>query len=72
MDEVYTSIVDLPTSIGGYTIRDKNGDYNIVINARLSFERQARTYKHELNHILNGDFYKAEASGLIEIHAHQK
>ena len=72
MDEIYTSVVDLPTSIGGYTIRDNNGDYNIILNARLSYERQARAYRHEMKHIVNGDFFKSETTDLIEIRAHKE
>lgn len=70
MDEIVTRILCLPTSINGYTIRDRNGDYNVYINSRLSFERQLMTYQHELKHVLNGDFNKSGSADLIEIHAH--
>lgn len=70
MDEIVTRIIGLPTSINGYTIRDRNGDYNVYINSNISFEHQLLTYQHEINHILNGDFTKSGSADLIEIHAH--
>lgn len=70
MDEIYTRLVNLPTTINGYTVCDKNGDYNIFINARISHEARLETYKHELNHIKRGDFQSNARVGLIEIHAH--
>lgn len=71
MDEVYTTLLDLPTTIRGYTVRDMNGDYNICINARISQENRLKAYKHELKHIKRGDFAKSGSADLIEIFAHQ-
>lgn len=70
MDDVITRFIDLPTTIGGYTLRNQDGDYNIVINSRMSREKQLETYRHELDHIQNGDFHSTKTADLIEIHAH--
>lgn len=70
MDEIYTRLFNLPTTIRGYTVRDKNGDYNICINARISHEDQLEAYEHELKHIKLGDFQRSASADLIEIYAH--
>ena len=72
MDDIFTYLMDMPTTISGYTVRDRNGDYNVFLNSRLSYERRAIAYKHEVEHIQEGDFYKTESADLIEIHAHKK
>lgn len=72
MNDVITVLANLPPTIGGYALRDLNGDYTIVLNARMSRERQLETYRHELKHILHDDFSNTRSADLIEIRAHQK
>jgi len=36
--------------------RDADGNYNIYINARLSFDVQQDAIAHELSHVEHGDF----------------
>ncbi len=63
-------LVDLPHGIRGYTKKNKDGSYTIMINARLSSEMQVTTYDHEIKHIENGDYdYNAEVNQ-IEVHRH--
>ena len=71
MDEIYTTLYDLPTSIRGFTVRDRNGDYNICLNARISYEDRLEAYEHELKHIKHGDFQRSASADLIEIFAHR-
>lgn len=71
MDEIITKLINLPTKVYGYTVRDKDGDFNIYLNARISHESMVETYKHELDHI-NGDNFQSRASAdLIEICTHE-
>lgn len=70
MDEIITRLADLPTTIAGYTVRDAVGDFTIILNSRLTEERQKETLEHELEHIQNGDFSSNRPVGLIEIYAH--
>lgn len=70
MEEIYTRLIDLPTTIRGYTVRDKEGDYNIYLNTRISQEARLETYEHELKHIEQGDFQRCTKADLIEIFAH--
>ena len=48
-------LMDLPTRIHGFVCLGSDFSPCIVINARLSVEQQKKTYKHEMNHIINGD-----------------
>ena len=71
MDNIRTIFVDLPNTIGGYTI-SKDDFYTIVLNQNLCYERNESTYLHELDHIKNGDFDKCCSADLIELYAHKK
>lgn len=70
MDDIYTKLIDLPTRVRGYTVRDKNGDFCIVLNARINQESRIKTYEHEVKHIKRGDFQRCVSADLIEIYAH--
>lgn len=70
MENIRVIFCDMPTSIGGYTIL-KEDFYTIVLNSRLSRERNIESYQHEVDHILNGDFEKKCSVDLIEFFAHK-
>ncbi len=57
MDNIIVRLKDLPCGINGVTILDEDGNYNIYINARLSYYGQHEAYQHELKHIQRDDFY---------------
>lgn len=59
----------MPCQIRGYTVL-KDDFFTIVINSRLSTEMQKEAYKHEMDHIQNGDFEKRCPANLIEVNAH--
>ena len=59
----------MPMTIKGYTVL-KDGFYTIVINANLCESSRKKTYEHEYNHIVNGDFEKRTSADLIEVYAH--
>lgn len=56
MEQIIIRYIDLPCSSKGYVRRDTEGDYNIYINARLSYDTQQAAIQHEMAHIENGDF----------------
>lgn len=56
MDDVIIRYIPLPTFVYGQTLLDPNGDYNIYINANLSYEMQRKTLEHELRHVRRNDF----------------
>ncbi|WP_425755132.1 hypothetical protein ACPW7J_09680 [Ihubacter sp. rT4E-8] len=59
---------DLPCDIDAYTVAgmDENGEsfYTIVLNARLSDERQREAYYHEMQHIMGDDFECVKVVGV--------
>ena len=64
-------LIDMPHRIKAYTVANKDMSYTIVINARMSHERQLEAYQHELDHIQNGDYERKCSADLIEFYAHK-
>jgi len=76
MDEVVNVfLVNFPNTKGyEMCVENPDGSYTILINAKMSSERQKEAYLHALDHIQNHDFEKdwlsvqqieAEAHGLV-------
>ena len=61
----------IPGRIRSYVVR-KDDFYTIVINEALNESARMKAYRHELEHIENGDFDSDESTGIIEIRAHKK
>lgn len=58
MTEDRPAILDnLPTSVKGFCFHDNDGEAFIVLNARLTWEQNRRTYDHEKRHIERGDMF---------------
>lgn len=66
---IITRIIDMPYGLNGNVTYNPDGSYTILINAKLSIEKQKEIYLHELSHILNGDFEKYDVD-FIEKSAH--
>lgn len=58
--------INLPVEVPGITVLDENGDYNVYLNDRLSCEAQADAFRHEVEHIKQGHFYRLEDIMLLE------
>ena len=69
-DEINTIVYPLPTNIRSY-VASVNGYYTIVLNDNLSPEGRYRAYRHEMDHIINGDFEKDQKADFIELRAHK-
>jgi Zn-dependent peptidase ImmA (M78 family) len=65
-DPVPVILKDLPTSIRGFVCLGSDYDPVIIINSRLTVEQQRETYRHELDHILSGQF---DDDGYVEYRA---
>lgn len=61
----------IPGRIRSYVVR-KDDFYTIIIDESLSPSARMRAYRHELDHIENGDFESDLSTGMIEIRAHKK
>ena len=61
MTEDRPAILDnLPTSVKGFCFHDNDGEAFIVLNARLTWEQNLRTYDHEKEHIKRGDMFNED------------
>ena len=49
-------LVDLPHKIHGFSTKNDDDSFTILINSRLSNEMQIEAYNHEIAHITNSDF----------------
>ena len=59
-----TIFANLPYKVSGFIMYDSADDYyTIVLNSRLSYEENRKTFEHELQHIINNDFSKCHMSG---------
>lgn len=64
MEEVIVRLIDL--TVPGVTVLDEDGNYNVYINARLSFEERKKTLAHELRHIKKDHFFDDRMIAEIE------
>ena len=54
-NEYKTRLMNLPTSVGGFCYHDDDGNCFMILNARLTRERNGESYLHELRHIDRGE-----------------
>ena len=67
---VNVQVVDLMTCSGSELVTpNEDGSYTILINARMSYEKQRDALRHAMAHILNDDFEKENVQQ-IESAAH--
>ncbi len=71
-DDINIIMCDLPCSIGGYTYKSIDGYYTIILNSRLSHERNMQTYQHELDHINREELGAKSDVDLLEFRAHER
>ena len=58
--DFFVRVVDLPVGVGGCVSPNADGTYNVYINACYDRRKQRESYKHEVRHIVNGDFGKSD------------
>lgn len=68
--DVNVHLADMPASIPAYSVANPDLSYTIVLNSRLSHERQLQAYHHEMLHIEGGDYRKGCSADIIECYAH--
>lgn len=67
LNNINCLILDLPVSIYAFTKSNSDGTYTIILNARNSFEKQYKSYLHEVRHIKNNDFSKQNVQAIESI-----
>lgn len=55
-EDIHVHYIDFPTTIGGRTVPNEDGSFEVFINSRYGYNGQQKALKHELRHIKNGDF----------------
>lgn len=63
-------LMDLPPRIKGF-VTMRGGEPVIVLNARLNYEQNLKTFLHEKKHIDNGDFEKLDVDEIEKV-AHEE
>lgn len=66
MDAIIIRKLNLPDGVNGMTVLDSEGDYNIYLNDRLSFDAQAEALRHEVAHIQRGHFHTEQDLKVLE------
>ena len=59
MEDIFVRLKDLPYGMNAVTILDEDGDYNVYVNARLSYDGQLQAQRHEMVYIQRDDFYNS-------------
>ena len=67
--DVNTFLMDMDVLIPEHVIANSDGSYTVLINSRLSHERQKEAFSHAMNHIDKNDIKKTDADS-IELEAH--
>ena len=63
----------MPVKVRGYIYEDVATGYQVcVLNSRLSYEENMKTYQHECNHAKRDDFRCCEDINTIEARAHKE
>lgn len=59
-------MLDLPTTVKGYVLQTFDGYNTIVLNARLNIWQNRKSFRHEIEHIVNDDFHSDLTATQIE------
>lgn len=59
-------LVDLPHGVNGLLVYDENGEPNIYINARASYDMQRKAYLHEMRHLSRDDAHNSQSIQKVE------
>lgn len=66
---VNTRLVNMDVLIEEQVIKNTDDSYTVLLNARLTHERQLEAYYHAIRHIQNNDYEKEDVNK-IEFDAH--
>lgn len=65
-EDFFVRVVDLPVQIGGLVTPNDDGTFSVYINARNTADRQRQSFRHEVSHIENNDFYNEKPIEEVE------
>ena len=64
--DYFIRVVPLPPGIRGMIKPNPDGTFSIYVNSRNLFAQDLKAKKHEIDHILNDDFYNGRPIEEIE------
>lgn len=67
--EYYIRYLPFDMSVGGATVPNDDGSFEIYLNSRMSEDQQQQWLDHELAHIVDDHFYKDIPVGVAEAQA---
>ena len=70
MEDINVQLMDMDTMIPEHLVKNDDDTYTIFLNARLSKDRQLKSYFHALQHIKENDFEEVNFQK-IELEAHE-
>lgn len=53
---IYVREINLPGDCRGFTIEDNEKNYNVYVNHLLDDSTKNATLRHEIDHVIGGDF----------------
>ena len=68
---IVTRFMDLPTSIKAFSRSNADGSYTVILNSCLCREQQEEGYRHEIEHIKEGDFDALDDASDLETIRHR-
>lgn len=63
-------LMDLPPRVKGL-VKEKGDYYTIVLNSRLTWEQNRKTFMHDYGHLEDDDYEKSDADA-VESVSHKK
>ena len=70
LDNAKVIYLDLPTTIGGF-VKKTDDFYTIVLNSRLSYDRNRESYMDEIDHIVSDAMDQDIHADQIELQSHR-
>lgn len=70
-DDYNVILRDLPTTIYGL-VREQEDFYTIILNSRMTRERNRESYLHEMDHITTGALDSDQSADQIELESHMR
>ena len=55
-EEIPVILMELPPNVSGFVCLGSDFNPCIILNSRLPVEQQRKTWQHEMDHLLNGEF----------------
>lgn len=69
---VYVRLVKLPNRVKGFTRKNQDDSYTVILNENMCREQQEAAYWHEVSHIDSDDFYSEDYADIIEKIKHSR